>query len=149
MTICTGMALQPCRRSHRRRTTWRSSTPFPCSTVVGRAILLLLTAYHCTAIRSVTLAYAAQQPHQPPVLRNEVVRNEVGGDGIYGNSLGDSHGRRNRLHLHRAKQRRVMLSSDEGGEDSSKPKDEVEEQELDQQAVYRGTSASLHRHGVK
>ena len=116
----------------------------PCFTAVGRAILLLVTAYYCTTIRSVPLAYAAQQHHEPPVLRNE-----DGGDGIYGTSLGDSHGRRNRLHLNRGKQRRVMLSSEEGGEDSSKPKDEVEEQEPDQQAVYKGTPASLHRHGVK
>ena len=113
---------------------------------MGRAFLLIVTAYHCTTIRSVPLAYAAQQPHQPAVLR---LRSEDGGDDIYGNALGDSHSRRNRLHLHRAKQRRVMLSSEEGGEDSSKPKDEVEEQESDQPDVYKGTSASLHRHSVK
>lgn len=141
---CTGMVLQPYRRSHCQRTTRKSSTRFPCSTAVGRAFLLLVTAYHCTTIRSVPLAYAAQQPHQPAVLRNE-----DGGDDIYGNALGDSHSRRNRLHLHRAKQRRSMLSSEEGGEDSSKPKDEVDEQESDQPAVYKGTSASLHRHSVK
>ena len=43
----------------------------------------------------------------------------------------------------------MMLLSEEGGKDSSKLRDEVEEQEPGQSAVHKGTSASLHHHGVK
>jgi hypothetical protein len=134
----TGMALQPYRRSRRRQTTWRSSLSRPCSITMGSAILLLVTAYH-----SIPLADAAQQPHQPSILRNG-----DGGDSIYGYALDDSHGRRNRLHLHRKKQRRVMLSSEDGGENTSKQRDKVEEQEPEQSAVRKGTSVSLHHHNV-
>lgn len=144
MTIRTGMAMQQSRRGHRRRTTLSSLSHLPRSTAVGRAIVLVVTACCCTTIRCVPLAYVAQQPRQPSILRNE-----DGGDGIYGNSLDDSLGRRNRLHLHREKQRREMLLSEEGGDDSSKLRDEVEEQEPGQSAVHQETSVSLHHHGVK
>lgn len=136
------MALQLNRLRRRWRSTRRSSSRLLCASAAYSAILLIVTAYNCP-IHSIPLADAAQQPHQPSILRNE-----DGGDGIYGDAIYALHSRRNRVHLH-SKQRRALLSNKKGEEDTSNMRDDAEEQEPDQSTVQSETSAPPHQHGVK
>lgn len=106
-------------------------------------LLLVDGCFSWGAIRSFFVAHAAEQPRMPSILRTNEGESDIDVDNPLGNS------RRNRLQLHLEKQRRALLSKEDGDSDTPKPRDGAMAQEPHQSRVYDDMHASQHYRSVK